>query len=131
MHKAASGQSFLCQPEALAVLRQHPERGRPAAPKNKEATGKRVGGEFFPTQLHERVNPLASVHGFERHQDPPLRGDLQHELVAQERTNQRCQLGRSNRFEIEAKLPALHRFHCDRTRRHGTGRGSHQFQEDR
>src|SRR5206468_1932303 len=52
---------------------------RPApAPKNKQAARERIRLELLSAPPCQRIDAFAAVHGFHRHQDAHLRGDLNH-----------------------------------------------------
>src|ERR1017187_6069526 len=77
-HEPPLGEPFLCQPVSLAVIAEQPDRAPAAASEHEHTPGKRVFGEFLLAQPRERIDALASIDGFDRHQHPHLGGDLDH-----------------------------------------------------
>src|ERR1039457_6110226 len=73
-HAPPLGEPFLCQPVSLALLSASPA----SASEHERTPGKRVFGEFLLAQPRERIDALASIDGFDRHQHPHLGGDLDH-----------------------------------------------------
>src|ERR1700722_3973871 len=63
-------------PESLAIVRQDSDSFAASAAEDKQAAGKRIGREFLPAQLRQRIYALPSVDGFNRNQDAQLRRDL-------------------------------------------------------
>jgi hypothetical protein len=81
--KPAGRKTFLCQPESLAVVRKTFNRRAPAVSKNKQATGKRVLLQYGFANPGEPINAVSEINRFHRHQDPHLRGNLNHRLSLQ------------------------------------------------
>ena len=72
-------QSLRGDPEPLPVIRQDPDCSSAAAAEDKQTAGKRIGIQFLAAELSEGVDALSGVDGFNRHQYPQLRGDLNQE----------------------------------------------------
>src|ERR1022692_2980551 len=77
-HEPPLGKPFLCQPVSLAVIAEQPDRAPAAAPEHEHTPGKRILSEFLLAEPRQRINALASINGFDRHQHPHLGGDLDH-----------------------------------------------------
>jgi hypothetical protein len=77
--------TFLRQPESLAIIRKTFNRRPPAVSKNKQAAGKRILLQYRFTNPGKPIDPVSEINRFHRHQDPHLRGDLDHCRVLQNR----------------------------------------------
>jgi hypothetical protein len=65
-----------CDPKSLPVVRENPDRLAATAAEDKQAAGKRIGCEFLPAELRQRIYTLPSVDGFNCNQNAQLRRDL-------------------------------------------------------
>ena len=57
------GQSFGCEPQALAVILQKSDRCSASGPKDKQPARKWIGIQFLAAQLRECIKPLTTVNG--------------------------------------------------------------------
>jgi hypothetical protein len=69
-------------PKPLFVIREDPDRLAAAAAEDEQAARKRIGIELLAAELRQRINPLASVDGFNRNQDAQLRRDLDQDAAS-------------------------------------------------
>ena len=69
-------------PESLAIVREDSDSFAASAAEDKQASGKRIGREFLPAQLRQRIYALPSVDGFNRNQDAQLRRDLNQDAAS-------------------------------------------------
>ena len=74
--ETAFRQALRCDPEPLAVVGEDSDRLAATAAEDKQAAGKRIGCEFLPAELRQRIYALPSVDGFNRNQNAQLRRDL-------------------------------------------------------
>src|SRR5579863_2353266 len=74
--EAAFREAFGGKPEPLAIVGEDSDRLAAPAPKDEQASGKRIGIELFPAELRQRIDALPAVDGFNRNQDAQLRRDL-------------------------------------------------------
>ncbi len=105
--EAAFRQAFGGDPKPLPVVGEDSDRFAAAASKDEQAAGKRIGIEFLAAELGERVDALPSVYGFDRHQDPQLRRDLDQDADS---SNSRLSFAR---YETDVFLSWIR---CERTR---------------
>src|ERR1700690_989989 len=68
--------------EPLAVIRENPDCLAAAAAKDKQAARKRIGRQFLPAELRQRIYTLSSIDGFNRDQDAQLGRDLDQATVS-------------------------------------------------
>src|SRR5580693_4739578 len=104
--EAALRQAFRREPESLAVIGQQFYSCAPAAAKDEQATGERVGVELLTAQLRQRIDALPAVDGVYRNQDTQLRRDLDQDADSH---NSRLSVAR---YEAEAPfnwMRSLHR----------------------
>jgi hypothetical protein len=74
--ETAFRQSLGCDPKPLPVIGEDSDSLAAAAAEDKQTAGKRIGCEFLPAELRQRINTLPSVDGLNRDQDAQLRRDL-------------------------------------------------------
>ena len=74
--ETAFRQTLCGDPKPLPVIHKDPDRLTTAAAKDKQTARKRIGLEFLPAELRQRIYTLPSVYGFNRNQDAQLRRDL-------------------------------------------------------
>ena len=102
-HEASFRQPFLREPKSLAIVPERPDRGRPAAPKQKQAARKRIGSEFLAAQLDQSVDTLPSVDRLQSDQNAHVRRDLQHRLTTQKHAHQIRQFGRFQGGQLQSE----------------------------
>src|SRR5664279_4012592 len=76
--ETAARESLLANPKSLAVVTQTLDGVATPRTEYKERAAQRVAGEHLPTECRQAVDALAEVNGLDRHEDPHLRGDLDH-----------------------------------------------------
>src|SRR5580704_8384317 len=102
--EAALRQAFGREPESLAVIGQQFYSCAPAAAKDEQATGERVGVELLTAQLRQRIDALPAIDGVYRNQDAQLRRDLDQDADS---TNSRLSVAR---YEAEAPFSWIRSF---------------------
>ena len=92
-HKTAFGEPLLCQPAALPVISEEPDRRPAAAPEYKYTTGERIFRQFVLAQSHQRIDPFAPIHRLDGNQHTHLRRDLDHRSPSRQARNRFVQFG--------------------------------------
>ena len=80
--ETAFRQALCRDPKPLPVIREDPDRLATTAAEDKQAARKRIGREFLPAELRQRIYTLPSVYGFNRNQDAQLRRDLNQDAAS-------------------------------------------------
>ena len=80
--ETAFRQTLCGDPKPLPVIREDPDRLATPVAKDKQAARKRIGNEFLPAELRQRIYTLPSVDGFNRNQDAQLRRDLNQDAAS-------------------------------------------------
>jgi len=70
---------FLAEPESLAVVRQTLQGVAATRTKDKKRAAERVAGQRLAAQGCEAIDTFAEIDRLDRHEDPHLRSDLNHE----------------------------------------------------
>src|SRR5262245_17099877 len=83
--EAALGEPLVAQPEPLAVVHQHLQRGPSAIAKDEDGAGERVFVKGLLAESRQAVDAATEVGRLDGHQDLHLRRDLQHYSVSQKR----------------------------------------------
>src|SRR6266511_968507 len=104
-YESSFGQALLRQPVSLAIIGEEADRGPAAAPKHEHTSGEGVFGELLLAQPRQRINALAAVHGFNRHQHAHLRGDLDHPWISCQARSTLAQSGGTAAFHWTRILP--------------------------
>jgi len=76
--KAAARQPLVREPESLAVVTEDAQRRLASIPEHEQRAAERVGRKDLPTDAREAVDALPKILRVDRHQNPHLRGDLNH-----------------------------------------------------
>src|SRR2546422_48329 len=61
-----------------SIIDEYANRRAPPAAENEQPAGERIGFKLLLTQPRQRIDALAAIHRFQRHQDAHLRRDLDH-----------------------------------------------------
>jgi hypothetical protein len=105
-HETPFRESFLCQPVALAVIAEQPDRSPAAAAKHEHTPGKWILREFLLAEACQRVDALPSVDRSDGHQHAHLRRDLNHPSVSRQARSRVVQSGGTVAFHwIRILLP--------------------------
>lgn len=76
--EATLGQALLTQPEALSIIDQDLDRRGPTVPEHEYRPLKGVLIQLDTAEPGQTVNAFTEVGGLDGHQDPHMRGQLDH-----------------------------------------------------
>ena len=79
--ETAPREALAREPEPLAVVTQHAQRGMPPIPEDK-ATREGIRVQYLAADAREAINARAKILRVERDHDPHLRRDLNHAVDA-------------------------------------------------
>src|SRR5207245_8194910 len=77
--EAALRKALLENPKTLSVVGQTLDGLTAARAEDKERSAKRVAGEHLAAQGRQPIDAFTEIHGLDRHQDPHVWSDLDHE----------------------------------------------------